>query len=765
MPPTMLDALRRIVQEVSSATDLQGALAVMVQRLKQAMAVDVCTIYLRDEVAREYVLSATDGFNPLSVGRVRLAEGEGLVSIVGERGEPVNLDDAPAHPRYKFVTETDETRYHGFLGVPMIHHRSVMGVLVVRQKARRRFDEHEEALLLTAAAQLAGVIAHAKVSGAASAFFGQHGTREWYVDGLPGAPGVIVGTAMVSYPSADLDAVPDRKVDDPEKEIAVFKAAIAQARREIAALTEQLTQPLSKEDRALFEAYLLILDSDSIVGKTIERIQAGSWASGALRETIREHARIFDEMDDAYLRERASDVRDLGRRVLMCLQSGERKMPPYPPRTILVGDEITATMLAEVPRDRLAGVVSVRGSSSSHVAILANAFGIPAVVGAADLPVSRLDRLDLVVDGHRGRVFISPSAAVKREYQRLAREEAALAAELAELKSLPAITPDGVHMPLYVNMGLISDLASSLNSGAEGVGLYRTEFPYMVRDRFPGEEEQRAVYRQILSAFASRPVVLRSLDIGGDKSLSYFPIREDNPFLGWRGIRVTLDHPEIFMAQLRAMMRASEGINNLSILLPMVSGVSELDDALSLLDRARQELIDEGLDIKRPHVGAMIEVPSSVFLVRAFAKRVNFFSIGTNDLTQYLLAVDRNNARVAALYDALHPAVLRVIRQVVHEAHACGRTVGVCGEMASDPLGAVALLGLGVDSLSMNASSLGRVKWVIRNVSQADAAAAVDSLWDAESAGEARRHLETVLEKIGLGGLVRSQRSERAGPA
>lgn len=751
----MLDTLRRIVQEVSSAANLEEALNIIVNRIKHAMNVDVCSIYLKSKTAQEYVLMASAGVDASAIGRVRLALGEGLVSLVGERGEPLNLDDALSHPSYIVFPETDRQNYYAFLGVPIIHHRAVMGVLLVRQQLKRKFDEQEEAFLVTAAAQLAGAIAHAESSGATAALLSKAGGRDWHLDGLPGAPGVCLGTVMVVYPPADLDSVPDRTVEDVEEEVNVFRAAVEVTRGDIEAFIEQAGK-FTKEDKALFEAYLLMLDSDSIVGKTIERIRAGSWASGALRDTIHEHVRLFDAMEDAYLRERASDVRDLGRRILMCLQSGSRKAPPYPDRTVLVGEEISATMLAEVPRDRLVGVVSVKGSSSSHVAILANAFGIPAVVGLEDLPVARLDRCEIVVDGYRGRIYISPSPAVRVEYQRLAREEAHLAAELAELKQLPALTLDGFRMPLYVNMGLISDLALSLNSGAEGVGLYRTEFPYMVRDRFPGEEEQRLVYRQILTAFSPRPVVLRTLDIGGDKSLSYFPISEDNPFLGWRGIRVTLDHPDIFLAQLRAMLKANADIENLNILLPMVSSVGELDEAVGLIDRARRELSEEGINVARPRIGAMLEVPSTLFLIDALAKRADFFSIGTNDLTQYLLAVDRNNSRVARLYDSLHPAVLSVIKYAVDQAHYLGKPVGVCGEMAGDPLATLPLVGVGVDSLSMNVSSLGRVKWVIRNINHSDAQSAVKDLLKLEDSRSVRRYLESVLGDAGLGGALRT---------
>jgi phosphotransferase system enzyme I (PtsP) len=748
----MLDVLRRIVQEVSAAPDLEAALSVIVDRVKAAMAVDVCSVYLQDKTRRDYVLMATEGLNQQAVGLVRLPAGEGLVSMVAEREEPVNVEDAPGHERYRYFPEADEAHYHAFLGVPVIHHRQVMGVLVVQQRAMRRFAGEEESFLVTTAAQLAGAIAHAQIVGEVDALMASRGRTEGALDGLPGAPGIALGEIMVVYPAADLDAVPDRVIDDIENEVGVFQGAVIRVKHDI----EEMSRRLPREDKALFDAYLMMLDSDSIVGKTIQRIREGSWASGALRATINEHARIFDEMDDPYLRERAHDVRDLGRRILMCLQSGERSTPPYPDNTILVGDEISATMLAEVPHERLAGVVSIRGSSVSHVAILAKALGIPAVVGVDDLPVSRIDHCEAVVDGYRGRIYLSPSRAVRKEYQRLASEEAELTAGLEELRDEPAETVDGYRVPLYANTGLISDLVPSLNCGAEGIGLHRTEFPFMVRDRFPGEDEQCETYRQILEAFAPRQVVLRTLDIGGDKSLSYFPIKEDNPFLGWRGIRVTLDHPEIFLAQLRAMLRAAIGLDNLHILFPMVSSLDEVDEAVGLLKRAYDELLDDGAAVTMPRVGVMIEVPSAVYLMDAMARRVDFFSIGTNDLTQYLLAVDRNNVQVASLYDFLHPAVLAAVHHTVETAHRNGKPVGVCGEMAGDPAAVILLLAMGVDSLSMSVSSLARIKWVVRNVSRQQTQQSLAAVLQMDDAREIRAHLDGLLEARGLGGLVRA---------
>ena len=372
--------------------------------------------------------------------------------------------------------------------------------------------------------------------------------------------------------------------------------------------------------------------------------------------------------------------------------------------------------------------------------------------------MGRVDGRKIIVDGYTGRVYVDPPRGVRDEFRHLLREEEELSRELHELRDLPAITPDHVGIPLYVNTGLLADVSPSRRSGAEGIGLYRTEFPFMVRDRFPGEEEQFKIYRQVLKSFSPAPVTLRTLDVGGDKALPYFPIEEDNPFLGWRGIRISLDHPEIFLVQLRAMLRASAGLGNMNLLFPMINSIDEVDDALRLLRRAHHELIDSGISINMPRVGVMIEVPSAVYQVRELARRVNFLSVGTNDLTQYLLAVDRNNARVAGLYDSLHPAVIRALQQIVDGARAEKTPVSVCGEMAGDPAAAILLLGMGVDNLSMSAANLPRVKWVIRSFTRRRARSLLKEALSFEYAHSVRSYLNAALEDAGLGGLVRAGR-------
>ncbi len=753
----MLDILHRVSREVNAAPGLPEALRIIVERVADAMAVDVCSVYLLDAIQGDFVLMDTRGLNPGSVGQVRLSPEQGLVGLVAEREEPINLEDAPAHPRFRYFPETGEERYSSFLGVPIIHYRTVLGVLVVQQTVRRRFEEQEVAFLVTLAAQLAGAIAHARASGGIDGLEQDavvEGGRA--LQGLPGAPGVAIGTAVVSYSQADLNAIPDRPPVDVEAEVAAFEAAVGLVRDELQRLSEQIADSVSVDEQMLFDVYLRMLEGDSLVRETRERIRAGNWAPGALRQVIAEHVQVFEEMDDAYLRERASDIRDLGRRILSRLRDEGEQVRWVPEQTVLVGHEVSASQLAEIPSERLVAVVAATGSRNSHVAILARALGIPAVMGVDDLRIRQLDGRRTVVDGYAGRFYVDPSPAVEQEYQRLISDEAEFTEGLEAVRDQPPVTPDGRRIGLYANTGLISDINLSLAAGCDGIGLHRTEFPFLIRDRFPGEEEQEALYRQVLEQFSPYPVILRTLDVGGDKSLAYFPIEEENPFLGWRGIRLTLDHPEIFLTQLRAMLRADRGLNNLQILVPMVSRLEEISGVRRLVQRARQELAEDGIETRSPPVGVMIEVPATIYQIDRYCDQADFLSVGSNDLTQYLLAVDRNNSRVASLYDELHPAVLAAIREVVRAARRHGKRLSVCGGMAGDPAGVILLMGLGVEALSMSVSSLLRIKWVIRRVPVARAAELVNRAVDMDSPEEVRRMLRRTLEEYELGGLIRA---------
>ncbi|BCD85967.1 phosphoenolpyruvate-protein phosphotransferase PtsP [Pseudomonas solani] len=751
----MLNTLRKIVQEVNAAKDLKAALAIIVLRVKEAMGSQVCSVYLLDPESNRFVLMATEGLNKRSIGKVSMAPNEGLVGLVGTREEPLNLEHAADHPRYRYFAETGEERYASFLGAPIIHHRRVMGVLVVQQKERRQFDEGEEAFLVTMSAQLAGVIAHAEATGSIRGLGRQgKGIQEAKFVGVPGAPGAAVGTAVVVLPPADLEVVPDRAVDDIEAEVERFKQALEAVREDMRRLSSKLASQLRPEERALFDVYLMMLDDASIGLEVKKVIRSGQWAQGALRQVVMEHVKRFELMDDAYLRERASDVKDLGRRLLAYLQEERKQNLVYQDNTILVSEELSPAMLGEVPEGKLVGLISVLGSGNSHVAILARAMGVPTVMGVVDLPYSKVDGIELIVDGYHGEVFTNPSAELRKQYSEVVEEERQLVKGLDALRSLPCETLDGHRMPLWVNTGLLADVTRAQERGAEGVGLYRTEVPFMINERFPSEKEQLAIYREQLAAFHPLPVTMRTLDIGGDKALSYFPIKESNPFLGWRGIRVTLDHPEIFLVQVRAMLKASEGLNNLRILLPMISGVQELEESLHLIHRAWGEVRDEGVDIPMPPVGVMIEIPAAVYQTRELARQVDFLSVGSNDLTQYLLAVDRNNPRVADLYDYLHPAVLQALVKVVNDAHTEGKPVSICGEMAGDPAAAVLLLAMGFDSLSMNATNLPKVKWLLRQVSISKARELLEQLMGIDNPQVIHSSLHLALRNLGLGRVI-----------
>ncbi len=743
----MLETLRHIVQEVNAVEDLSEALEVIVRRVRVAMNTEVCSVYLRDPHSGRYVFQATEGLNPEQVGRVSLAADEGLVGLVAEREEPVNLENAEAHPAFHLLPGIGEEPFHAFLGVPIIHQRDVLGVLIVQQAQRRRFDESDEAFLVTMSAQLAGVIAHAQVTGAVPS--DDHGGPARF-NGVPGAPGIAIGTVVVVSPGADLYAVPRRQASNRRAELRAFKQALSSVRADIQQVADNLRDELSAEDHALFDVYLGILADSAIGTEVASRIKAGEWAQGALSQVMIEHIRHFERMEHSYLKERAVDVKDLGTRVLSYLQASDQEDRQFPDNTILVGEELTASSLGEVPRDKLVGLISVRGSGNSHVAILARAMGVPTVMGAVDLPYTRLQDRQIIVDAYNGHLHLNPLQEIRQQFQKLMDDDRALTRDLESLRDLPCETLDGRRLPLLVNTGLMVEATRSLEQGAEGVGLYRTEVPFLLRDRFPSEEEQRRIYLEQLQAFAPRPVTMRTLDIGGDKALPYFPIEEDNPFLGWRGIRVTLDHPEIFLAQIRAMLKANEGPGNLRIMLPMICNTAELDEALELIHRSHRELRQEGLVRALPPIGVMVEVPAAVYQARALARRVDFLSVGSNDLTQYLLAVDRNNARVADLYHAFHPAVLQALAAVAIAAKAEGKPVSICGELAGEPGAAVLLLAMGYDGLSMNATSVPRVKKVLRNLRCSEADEMLAEVMQMEQSAVVHARLDRFLVEHGM---------------
>lgn len=741
--------LREIVEKVAMATSLADALELLVNETCLAMDTEVCSIYLADNDRRCYYLMATRGLKKPRGRTITLAFDEGIVGLVGRLAEPINLADAQSHPSFKYVPQVKEDRFRAFLGVPIIYRRQLLGVLVVQQREHRQFDESEESFMVTLATQLAGILSQSQLN----AIFGQY--RQTRIRALAAAPGVAVAEGWQDTSQPSLDLVYEASTLDPVQERERLTQALEEAAAEFRRFSKRFAASSQKESAAIFDLYSHLLNDARLKRELFAQIDAGSVAEWAVKQVVEQFAAQFASLQDTYMRERASDLRALGQRLLFHLDDSTSGASQWPERFILVADELTATLLAEVPQDRLAGVVVRDGAANSHAAILVRAMGIPTVMGA-DIQPALLNQRLLIVDGYRGEVLVDPEPVLVKEYQRLVTEEIELSKLAEDDVEQPAALKSGERIQVMLNAGLSPEHEQLLGGRVDGVGLYRTEIPFMLQSGFPSEEEQVAQYQGMLQLYPNKPVTLRTLDIGADKQLPYMPISEENPCLGWRGIRVTLDQPEIFLIQVRAMLRANAGTGNLGILLPMITSLEEVDEAKRLIDRAGREVQEVlGYELPQPKLGVMIEVPAMIFMLPYLKSRVDFISVGTNDLTQYLLAVDRNNTRVASLYDSLHPAMLQVLSHILTQATLSGLQVSLCGEMAGDPMGALLLVGLGYRNLSMNGRSVARIKYLLRNIDLADATALAERVLSAQMTTDVRHLTAAFMERRGLGGLIR----------
>ena len=745
----ILETVRDISESINASPNFKQAMDSVVSQIAKSIEADACSIFLIDEETQDFSLTSTTRNLTLNDGQWKIRRGEGLISRVAQRGEVLNLEDSQKEPLNLdlALNAEDDVTYHGFLAAPITHQGRLLGVLVTEKLTREKFSQEAVSFLIMLSAQLASDISNALIT--------ENSPQTFFLAGIPASSGVVIGEAVVVYPPADLASIPEKISLDIEEDIDAFMEAIRAVNQAIEAMSKALENSLSHEDQMLFNAYLQILHGNSFKGEILKRIRGGQWVQSALKTVVNNTAKNFESMEDIYLQERASDIRDIGRRVLAQLQSNEETIRNFPADTILVGTEITASMLAEIPHYRLKGVISGQGSANSHVSILARALNVPAAMGVKHLPLSIMNGKEIILDGYTGRIYLEPSPTLKRSYQRLAEEEREMQSSLKSLSDLPAETKDGLKIKLCANIGMIADIDLAIQVGGEGVGLYRTEVPFMILERFPSEEEQRILYRQVLQAFSENQVTMRVLDAGGDKILPYFHIEEANPYLGWRGIRMLLDHPEIFLIQIRAMLRASVGLNNLQIMLPMISKLSEVKEAKLLIRRAYEELQREHLDIEMPKIGVMIEVPSAIFQLEKILQYVDFISVGSNDLTQYMLAVDRNNARVERFYNTFHPSVLNAIGYIARLTKQHNKPLSLCGELASDPLATMLLVGMGFDSLSMNAAAIPRIKWVIRGISFSDCQELVEKILKMDRSVSIKRYLQETLIDAGFGGLVR----------
>jgi len=754
----MLSQLRHIVEQVGSASNLTMAMDTLVQQTKLMMEVDCCSIYITDDNTQRLNLMASEGL--LNNGdTLHLKFGEGIVGLIHQKGEPLNLANISEHPHYKFLPGSQEDDFKSFLGTPIIHQRQVLGVLVAQQKTQRFFSELEESFLVTLAMHLASVLAHSGLRVQIDEY--QQPSSSLHFHGCPASSGIAIAPAYVVRPILTLDKVEIELSNSPSKEMLLFDNMVKKCSDEFSNMALTLKEQLSKEAFALFDVYSHVLKDKTFLSAIRDKINVDKLSAfSAIKVVAESYIDQFEAMSDCYLKERASDIRDVAQRLLYHLTQQVDEQIALPDNLILVANEVTLSMLASIPTKNLLGIVSVHGGISSHVAILARALGVPAVMGVA-LSLTNLNKQSLIIDGYAGSVVLFPQPTLLKHYQQLLDEENELKELVASGEHKQAITLDGTKVDILLNTGLS---ANQHNTEAEdhfdGIGLYRSELPFMLTDAFPTELEQVSIYQTLLEQYKNFSVTMRTLDIGGDKQLSYFPIVEENPFLGWRGIRLTLDHPEIFLMQIRGMLRANLRTQNLRIMLPMVSSIEEVIASKALIHQAWNEIKYElGLlpdEFPIPHVGVMIEVPASIFIIKQLAPHIDFISIGSNDLIQYLLAVDRNNSRVSSLFDSYHPAVLQSLKIIMDNACSCDLETSVCGELAGDPIGAMILIGLGYQRLSMNANNMGKIKYLINKVAKHELENCIELALQVNSGVEIRAVFVNFLDRKGLGGFIRA---------
>ena len=775
---SLIESISSIGSE--SLGDLRETLDQIVGAIARSLEVEVCSLYLFDPQRERLVLRATIGLDRDSVGRVSMRVSEGLVGLAIESPGPVVVEDAMSHPRYKYFPETGEERYHTFLAVPVAEGRQQpIGVLVVQTLRRRKVSKEEIRLLRTAATQVAQILSHFQLRetlatkekerdeyrrrmieanrqlkgyekvGGATRLAPPVKIRRPRLVGLAAAPGFARGVAhVVGTFLSSIDR--NLRARDSKAEIKRLEEALVRSRGELAALKIRMEPLMPPAELKIFDGHRQILEDDEFVGRVRDAINSGYAAESSLFRVIDELSAQMLAVADGYLRERATDFRDVGHRVLRHLRQEDKKSA-FAKATILVAEELTLSQMTLVSHENLVGIALQSGGVTSHAAILARAFEIPTVVGVEHLMEAVLEGDALVLDGNSGIVYVNPSSEVEREYQILSKRYDAFRKELLVDLDEPTVTRDGHRVQMLANIALPADIQLALRYGAEGIGLLRSEFSFLTYEDFPDEEQQLTLYNRILDAAAQRPVTIRTLDIGADKYPPYLRVpREDNPFLGWRSIRISLELASIFKVQLRAILRAAAH-HDVKIMFPMISSMEELRRARELLSEAQAELFKEGLEHNpKIEVGIMVEVPSAVWLAPRLVTEVDFFSIGTNDLIQYLLAADRNNPRVAHLYESLHPAVLGAINEVVNVARGAGKQVCLCGEMASDPLATLLLLGMGLDQLSLSPLFIPVVRKIVRDSSFDTARQVARDILQMVSVQEIKGYLIERYRELGL---------------
>jgi phosphotransferase system enzyme I (PtsP) len=710
--PALRIIMRRLREIMAEPSDGQSRLDKIVRQIAGLMVAEVASIYLKRQDG-SLELFATEGLNPGAVHNTLLKRGEGLVGRCAELAVPINEPDAQNHPAFSYRPETGEETYHSFLAVPVLRGGEVLGVLTVQNKTQKEYSDEDVEVLQTTAM----VLAEHLVSGAVAVVnTGAEFSRAvgHVVRGQPLSEGIALGHAVVHEPRV---VVTEIEAKDPEAETGRLEAAVDDLKASIDEMLDQGELADTGEHREVLEAYRMFAHDRGWLRRMKEAIRRGMTAEAAVERVQNDTRARMLRQADAYWHERLKDLDALSDRLLRVLSGSPRTrgaVADLPHDTVLVARSMGPADLLDYDRSRLRGLVIEDSGGQSHIAIVAKALGI-AAIGQARGVMERVDEGNpIIVDAESGEVHIRPSGGVIAAYGDKARFRARRQRKYRALRDKPSVTKDGQRIELHINAGLQIDIPYLSESGADGIGLFRTELQFMLSAALPRLERQTQMYRTVVEQARGKPVVFRTLDVGGDKALPYLrQPEEENPALGWRAIRLALDRPVLLRTQIRALLRATAG-EELRVLLPMVTTVGEVDMARALVDRELKLMRRRGApDPTRVLLGAMIEVPSLLFELDALLPRVDFVSVGSNDLLQYLFAADRNNARVSTRYDTLSAAPLRALAAIVDAAKRHNRPLSLCGEMAGRPLEAMALIALGYRSISMAPASVGPVKSMI----------------------------------------------------
>jgi phosphotransferase system enzyme I (PtsP) len=701
--------LRRLRELSAEPLEPQERLDRIVGQIARNMVAEVCSVYvLRADSILE--LYATEGLNKESVHTAQLKMGEGLVGTIAASAQPLNLSDAQSHPAFAYLPETGEELYHSFLGVPILRAGRSLGVLVVQNRAQRHYSDDEVEALETVAMLLAEMVASGELKKLTKPGQELDLTRPVTVDGEPYCDGIGLGYVVLHDPRV---VVTNLLNEDADVELSRLAEALGSLRIQLDDMLSRREVSMEGEHRAVLEAYRMFAHDRGWVRKLEEAIRNGLTAEAAVERVQSETRARMMRLTDPYLRERMHDFDDLANRLLRQLAGygAHAAADQFPNDAIIVARAMGAAELLDYPRANVRGLVLEEGAVTSHVVIVARAMGIP-VVGQAGGVVALAEKGDAaIIDGDDGKVHLRPAADVQKAYEEKARFRARRQEQFRALRSVEPVTRDGKRISLNMNAGLLVDLPQLAEAGAEGIGLFRTELQFMIASTMPKGEEQEAFYRNVIKMAAGKPVTFRTLDIGSDKVVPYFQaIKEENPALGWRAIRLALDRPGLLRTQLRALLKAAAG-TELKIMIPMVTEVGEMKQVRALLQKEVQHLSKFGHQLPRKlQYGAMLEVPALLWQLDELMAEADFVSVGSNDLFQFAMAVDRGNARVSDRFDTLGRPFLRLLRDIVRAAQKHGTPLTLCGELAGRPLPAMALLGLGFRSVSMSPASIGPVK-------------------------------------------------------